>query len=387
MIEIVDKHTAKLIVNIGSGSTRKRRTKIVRSSEWRLPQSGKRELNQLYREFESECRRTPSSKIKVKELIDAYIKHKELLGAKATTIKGYRSAAKRIYSSLGSISAGSLAAYQIEDFIAEMADNSLSAKTIINTISILNASYDRAVKTGQLSSNPCQFVSLPKKTKPEYKTFNSAELFAFTEQLNKERLDYNIGYNLCLFCGLRRSEVLGIREKDIDILNRTVTIRETRHRIEGDEDIVQGTKTASSLRTLAIPELLIGNIDILIHEHHANIYNQTDYLIQNGFGEPMSPSTFTKYIHKIEQRAGITQVSVHELRHTFASILNSEGIDIARISAELGHSTIGTTVNIYTHIFGDVSASSRGIADTMNKKIEKSATILPPKSKEKTAEH
>ena len=99
MIEIIDKHTAKLIVNIGSGKTRKRRTKKV-------TYSGKRELNNLYREFEAECKRAPSSKITVNELVDSYIKHKELLGAKATTIKGYKSAAKRVNSRFAGISAG-----------------------------------------------------------------------------------------------------------------------------------------------------------------------------------------------------------------------------------------------------------------------------------------
>ena len=374
MIEIIDKHTAKLIVNIGSGKTRKRRTKKV-------TYSGKRELNNLYREFEDECKRAPSSKITVNELVDSYIKHKELLGAKATTIKGYKSAAKRVNSRFAGISAGNLIAYQIEDFIAEMANSGLSAKTIINTISILNSAYDRAVRTGQLASNPCQYVTMPKKKKPEIITFSNDELVTFWNKLNEERLDYKVGYELCLFCGMRRSEVLGLRESDVSIESSSIIVRNTRHRIEGDKDIVQDTKTAQSHRTLAVPEFVIRDIDILMHEHHANIYNNTDYLIQNGFGQPMSPSTFTKYIRIIEDKAGLPPVSVHGLRHTFASMLNSEGVDIARISAELGHSTIGTTLNIYTHVFGDVSASSRGIADSINAKFENSATFLPPDDK------
>lgn len=374
MIEIIDKHTAKLIVNIGSGKTRKRRTKKV-------TYSGKRELNNLYREFEAECKRAPSSKITVNELVDSYIKHKELLGAKATTIKGYKSAAKRVNSRFAGISAGNLIAYQIEDFIAEMANSGLSAKTIINTISILNSAYDRAVRTGQLASNPCQYVTMPKKKKPEIITFSNDELVTFWNKLNEERLDYKVGYELCLFCGMRRSEVLGLRESDVSIESSSIIVRNTRHRIEGDKDIIQDTKTAQSHRVLAVPEFVVRDIDVLINEHHANIYNDTDYLIQNGFGQPMSPSTFTKYIKIIEDKAGLPPVSVHGLRHTFASMLNSEGVDIARISAELGHSTIGTTLNIYTHVFGDVSASSRGIADSINAKFENSATFLPPDDK------
>ena len=112
MIEVIDKHTAKLIVNIGSGSTRKRRTKKV-------TYSGKRELDRLYREFETECKRAPVIKVTVKELIDSYIRNKELLGAKATTIKGYKAAAKRINSRFERISASSLTTYQIDNFVAD----------------------------------------------------------------------------------------------------------------------------------------------------------------------------------------------------------------------------------------------------------------------------
>jgi len=88
----------------------------------------------------------------------------------------------------------------------------------------------------------------------------------------------------------------------------------------------------------------------------------------------------------IEQQHGIQHVSVHGLRHTFATMLNSSGIDIARISAELGHSNISTTLNKYTHVFGGATASSRGIADEMEIKFSKTAPNLPLEAKEKTAE-
>lgn len=376
MIEIIDKHTAKLIVNIGSGKARRRRTKKV-------TYSGKRELDKLYREFESECKHSGTSKLTVKQLVEKYIESKQMLGAKATTIRGYKIAAKRIYFRFDGISARNLATYQIDDFIVSMANKGLSSKTIINTISLLNSAYDKAVKSGQLYSNPVERATMPKRKKAEIITFSMDEVFRFVDLLKKERLDYKVGYSLCLFCGLRRSEVLGIREEDIDFEHCCVSIRHTRHRLDGEEDIVQDTKTTQSTRVLALPKIVADDIEQLIQDHHADPYNDTDYLIQNGFGQPMSPSTFSNYIRIIENDAGLPPVSVHGLRHTFATMLNSDGVDIARISAELGHSTIGTTLNIYTHVFGDVSVSSRGIADSINEKLEKSATFLPPKEKKK----
>ena len=128
-----------------------------------------------------------------------------------------------------------------------------------------------------------------------------------------------------------------------------------------------------------------GEIKALIDKHHAIRYEHTDWLIQDGFGQPMNPGVLTNHILSFEKKNGLPHISVHGLRHTFASMLNSEGIDIARISAELGHSNITTTLNVYTHVFGGASASSRGIADALNKKLD-SATSMPLSDNIKTAE-
>lgn len=374
MIELMSKTKAKLIVSIGSGKTRKRKSKVVTFS-------GKRDLQRQYQEFEAEARRQPYADISVSELVSSYIRYKKTLGIKATTLHGYNCDKKRIDSSIGDISAAKLTAYIVEDFIVEMAET-LAPKSIINTISLLRASYERAVRTGQLKENPCRYVALPKKKKPDITVFTKEEIIAFWNALGEERRDYKVGYGLALFCGMRRSEILGIREEDINIPFKSIRIHETRHRVDGEEDIVQDTKTTGSERTLAVPAFLMEEIELLVQEHHGFKYNQTDYLIQNGFGEPMSPSTMTKYIPKIEDRHGLPHVTLHGLRHTFATILNSKGIDIARISAELGHSNIGTTLNVYTHVFGNVSASSKGIADSITEEFD-SATFMPPEEKKK----
>ena len=68
----------------------------------------------------------------------------------------------------------------------------------------------------------------------------------------------------------------------------------------------------------------------------------------------------------MEARKGLPHVSLHGLRHTYASMLHSEGVDMAAMSANLGHSNLTTTANIYTHIFKSPTQASRGIASTIN---------------------
>ena len=223
---------------------------------------------------------------------------------------------------------------------------------------------------------------MPKGSRKEVDIFSDEDVLKFVKALDSERSDYRVGYKLALFCGLRRSEILGLREEHISIPFKAVTISETRHSVDS-KTIVQDTKTATSHRVLALPESLVADISSLIEEHNAFEYDHTDYLIQDGFGQPMNPSTFSNRIYKIEAENGLPHVSLHDLRHTFASMLNNAHVDIARISRELGHASVGITMSVYTHVFGNVTSSSRGIADTIEQKIQNSATFLPPDANEK----
>ena len=377
MIEIIDKHKAKLIVNVGSGKKRKRYTKIVEYDR-------KRDLPKMFTYFDAEVRGFRPTDESVEQIINSYIDSRRLAGAKATTIKGYELCRDRLSASLRAENASKVTAYQIDKFIAKNAKK-YAPKTMRNTISLLSASYDRAINLGLLAENPCSKVTLPKCRQAEIKTLSETDIVKLLSALENERLDFKVGYELCLFCGLRRSEVLGLREADINLPFKTVTISKTRHIVDGEVQ-VQDTKTAKSRRALALPDFLCEDIRKLIELHNSYEWEHSDYLILTAFGEDMHPATFTNHLSLIEEQNGIPHVSVHGLRHTFATMLNSRGIDIARISAELGHSNITTTFNKYTHVFGGATASSRGIADTLNEEFGSSATFPATFAKEKTAE-
>lgn len=379
MIEVLGKNKAKLIVSMGSGADRKRKSKTVTFTS-------KKELERMHQRFIDEVHHNPLIDTTVKELLESYINGRKVLGVKQTTLHGYDVTAERLYSRFKGIKATDLTSYQVQTFINDMSEK-YSAKTIRNTISLLSSAYDNAIRLGQLSKNPCKMVTLPKKEQPKIDIFDNEQIAVFLDALDDERLDYKVAYQLALFCGLRRSEILGLQEKHINVPFRCVTVEQSRHNVKGS-DYVQTTKTESSHRTIAVPDFVMENIIELLDVHNSFQYKHTDYLIQNGFGQPMTPSALTTQIYRIEERAGLPQVSLHDLRHTFASMLNNANVDIAMISRELGHSSINITLGIYTHAFGNVAQSSRDIADRLNNRFEstpKSATFLPLSEHEKTA--
>lgn len=365
MIRYIDSHKAQLIVEVGTQGKRKKKTKMI-------TYNGKRDAKMQYNAFEAEVRSEICTDLTVRDVCESYIKNCEINGLEPTTIHGYEIALKRIILRFERISATSLTTYQVEDLIAEMSEK-YKPKTIANTIGFLSAAYQRAIRTGQLEHNPCANATLPKRKQDEVKTLSEEEVIDLLDKLQDELIDYKVGYELCLLCGLRRSEVLGLKHEDFNPVFKCIYIHETRHIVNGEESI-QGTKTSRSHRTVAVPQMVCDDIEELIKSHEPY---DSDYLIQDGFGEPRHPSTFSNHIYKL------TNVGCHALRHTFATMLNAEGVDIARISSVLGHSNITTTLNKYTHVFGNVSDSSRGIADALDAKFSKQGACLGARAKKK----
>lgn len=358
MIKELGNNRARLIVSIGSGDTRRRATKTITYKT-------KKELRQAYEDFEREARNGPPSDMTVGELIKAHIEHSEAIGRKAETIRGYRVCEKRLNLPFKRILAKDCTSYHVEREVARMAKNGLSAKTIKNTVGLISAAYRHAMRQKLLKENPCDGVVLPTIKKADVRILYREEIQPFLNALADAPLDDKVAYELALFLGLRRSEILGLKEQDVDLDGGMVYVHNTRHRVDG-KDYDSDTKTEKSKRVLALPDILITDIKALMRLHENLRYEHTDYLIQDGFGGTYSPQALSQRLVKLQRAHGLPEVSLHKLRHTYASLLNESGVDMARISRELGHSNLATTMNIYTHIFKTPTQSSRGIAEVIN---------------------
>lgn len=379
MIKPLGQNKYRFIVSIGGRNNRKRYTKTI------THKGGKRALQILYDEFERECKQTPLSDVSVKELINAHIDHCEALNRKATTMRGYRVCAERIYPLVDGLLAKDCATYHIDKMIAQMSNNGLSAKTIKNTIGFLSTAFEYGVYIDLVESNPCKKASLPQGDSREIRILYLDEIPKFLEAIADIDLNDKVAYELALFLGLRRSEMLGLKESDVDIVKGVVYVHTTRHRV-GGEDIEQDTKTKRSTRILALPDILLIDIARLLQVHRDFPYEKVDYLIQDGFGNAINPQTLATRLERLEKEKGLPHVTLHGLRHTYASLLHSQGVDMAMISAELGHSNLTTTMNIYTHMLQSASNASRGIANTINNFNSRGISVAQ-EDNEKALEH
>ena len=352
-IQYLSKKKAKLIVSVGSASkgNRKQYTRIVEIS-------GKKDAERQYQAFKLECNSSTMQGGTVGELVQSYIDMQRIKGLKETSLRGYESYAKRLNLAFKGIDAKELTPYQIERFIATAVKGDpksgypkkASPKTIKNIVSLLNSAYKMAVRNKMLTYNPCDAVTLPKQKKPEKVILTKEQIPLFIDALEDTTQDLKVVYELALFCGLRRSEIMGLMNSDVNVLWKTISVKRTRHRINR-QDVIQDTKTEQSRAIISVPPFVMSDIVILMKQHEEDPYIENPFLIQYA-AQPMRPDYAKRQIKRFTAEHGLPDVTLHGLRHTYASMLNNSGeFDIAEISAALRHSNIGTTLNIYTHLF------------------------------------
>ena len=164
------------------------------------------------------------------------------------------------------------------------------------------------------------------------------------------------------FYGLRRSEIIGLKWNAVDFVNNTFSIKHTVTSccIDGKHIIIASdtTKTKSSMRTLPLVPAFKEKLLSLKEEQEKNkklcgrSYNKNflEYICVNEMGDRINPSYVTSAFPKILEKIGLRRIRFHDLRHSCASLLLANGVQMKQIQEWLGHSDFSTTANIYAHL-------------------------------------
>ena len=232
--------------------------------------------------------------------------------------------------------------------------------TVIYYHAVIHRALKYAVKTDLILSNPADKVDRPRKEAFQAGFYDKDELNALFEAVKGSQLE--IPVMLAGFYGLRRSEVLGLKWDAIDFNNNTITIRHTitTFKVDGKQVTVASdtTKTKSSMRTLPLVPLFRERLLALRAEQQENrrlsgkSYNMRyiDYICVDEIGDLTAPNYVTGAFPKLLERNGLRHIRFHDLRHSCASMLLSNGVAMKQIQEWLGHSDFSTTANIYAHL-------------------------------------
>ena len=234
----------------------------------------------------------------------------------------------------------------------------LSGKTILEHHRLLRAMLHKAVYWQLIVANPAERVQAPKARKPKRRSYDDEQtkiLLENLELLSIEDTKYKVAIILTVFTGVRLGELMGLEWQDVDFKNGIISINRSSQYLSDMGVFTKTPKTESSIREIAIPEFIISLLEEykLWYEEQKSIYGElwtnSDRLFVQADGKPMHPSSISKWFVKYVSTIGLPVINFHGLRHTNASLLVAQNVDIAVVSARLGHAQISTTLDFYVH--------------------------------------
>ena len=244
--------------------------------------------------------------------------------------------------------------------------------TVIKHHNLLTNTLNAAERQEYITKNPMRAVSPPKKRQREAKFYTPEQLGVLLAKAVGTRLE--LPMFICAYLGLRRGELCGLRWSDVDLEHHTITIENTRTQA-GKKEIEKGTKTASSTRTLYLPDTLCDMLKAAKEHQQACRATYKNTVIVMEDGRPFRPNYLSELFGKFLADNDLPKIVLHELRHTFASLFNQAGIPAYNIGKALGHSTPATTQKIYTHLLDQTHTQAvegvAAIADEARRKAGK----------------
>lgn len=277
-------------------------------------------------------------------------------------------------------------------------------KTLRRILNIVNIVFKTAVEWGVIEKNPCEHYKIPNTVpRPEkIKAFTPEQAKAFLAALDTEfishcnertRVDgngdaytvqaYDTKYKLpfqfavffavCLYGGLRRGETISLTWEDIDFERNIIHVTKATGKAPGQPrgQYLKAPKTENSIRDVTVPQTVITMLKKLKQQQNAYRLSLGDQwqISHDENGKPLhfiftqanglqmyldTPSQrFTKFIEDynrtVPEDEQLPKITLHGLRHTMATLLIAEKIEISTVSGRLGHADISTTLDVYTH--------------------------------------
>ncbi|EPS55255.1 TPA: tyrosine-type recombinase/integrase [Clostridium botulinum] len=330
------------------------------------PECEKALMNALY-EFENGGYLTPKKITLIQfslEWLEEYVKPLR----KITTYNRYKELIQKYISkTIGTINITDIQSFHIEQLLLNIKkENKISGATLQSIYTILNTIMNRALKLKIIKDNPCKYVERPKRDKFIPDVLEIEEIEKLLNALDLEdRYDYmfNIALKITLELGLRRGELGGLEWKDVNFKENILSVKNNLIYTNGHVKMTT-PKTLESCRNIYISEKLVELFKNLKTKqdvdkekyrdfYEKNVFNniEYDFVMRWDNGKYIHPMYYTNKLTKVIKKAKIDKkVRFHDLRHTNATLLLSQGVDFKVIQERLGHEDINTTLNTYSHV-------------------------------------
>ena len=384
----------------------------------------KKALNDFVYDFEKKVKGgkyMKGEKLTLNEFTKYWLKEYADKQLEKTTLQAYKAELdQKIIPALGHLKIAKIKPTHLQSFYNNLMEDGVrkdgkkggySPVTIKKDHAIISGMLKQAVLWQLIESNPCDRVAPPrevKETAEDIKHFELDQAETFLNALEKEYtttykthdrvddtgkkyhvpeytetrgipLQFRVFFNIALFGGLRRGELIALTWDDINFKNCTIDINKATGYVN-HEQITKLPKSKSSIRTVVVPDAIMKLAERYKKEQLeyrlslGDQWNGNNYLFIQSDGKQMNLSTPNHTFHDIIDKYNTTiekddrrlpHIPLHGLRHTSATFLISENIDIKTVSVRLGHAQTSTTVNIYAKALKKLDQKASNALDNL----------------------
>ena len=261
-----------------------------------------------------------------------------------------------------------------EVFRVEQNTAPLSDKTILEHHRLISTILTQAEKEMLVPYNAAAKATPPKVEKHDPNYFQPEEIAAILEALETEPLKWQLITHLMIVTGCRRGEIMGLQWEKVDFDNNRVKIDKALVSTKSKGTYLGNTKT-SDIRYLTLPAETMNLLrqykreQLRLQLANGDRWQSTGFVFTADDGSSMNPDSITGWLHDFSRRHNLPHINPHAFRHTVASVLLANGTDIVTVSKQLGHASVNTTENFYSHIIEENKAkASECIADVLLRK-------------------
>ena len=298
-----------------------------------------------------------TSTIKLVDFLNTFLKRRQNVVKPSTYLTYERMIRNHIVPRLGGFKLTTIDGDLVADTWTAMIEDGHSASVVEHCHAVLSTALNSAIPK-YIKSNPCdearRLKGVPKVAKKEVSVLSTEEQVSILKEAKETTLFYPIIYT-ALITGMRRGELVGLQWRDIDFDNATIRVSRGAFQKDG-KTILSDPKTRGSKRSITIQsdeaEFLQDLFELQKGNALLNGYKVTEkshVFVNLNTGKPFVTESVTKAYSRMTRRLGI-DTAFHTLRHTHASMLLEMNVNPKIVSERLGHSNIGITMNLYSHL-------------------------------------
>jgi integrase len=346
--------------------------------------SSKRAAQSAYAKAKAEHDRgefVETSRTRFAQWCDEWLTSREQRGdIKASTLDAYRRYVDNDItpSPLGRLRLTDIKRGDVRRFIDGLIADGRGAATVRKVLATVQSALSAALRDDLIATNPARGVRLPSTEAHEFEPWTPAQVGAFLDHAATHRL--GAIFEVAVWTGLRRAELLGLRWADVDLARRVLSVRTTR--VQAGRKIVENSpKTNAGRRIVQLDDAAVGALvawqftqqgdrdrlgDLWEGDGHVFTYEdgrpiRPDYVtrlfesLRDEVNDSITTANVERAEHGEQPQPLLPQITLHGLRHMHASLLLAGGADIALVSKRLGHASISITADVYSHLVGDAA--------------------------------